>query len=217
MFRTAELQHKLPKEEYHQQVPQLREELLLMQMELRNAPFPVIVVFAGVDGAGKSETVNKLHEWLDSRWLVTRAFGEPSDEELDRPEYWRFWRELPSRGRMGLFLSSWYSMPILDRVFGRIDIAEFDERLERINIDMLPAEIVGDQTQLGAGNATRSLMAMPLREARENFEREYLRIQIRRFSGNISRTATFIGMERSALHRKLKILGLVDIRGEDEE
>jgi len=132
MFRTAELQHKLPKEEYHQQVPQLREELLLMQMELRNAPFPVIVVFAGVDGAGKSETVNKLHEWLDSRWLVTQAFGELSDEELDRPEYWRFWRELPARGRMGLFLSSWYSMPILDRVFGRIDMAEFDERLERI-------------------------------------------------------------------------------------
>ncbi|MFZ1830386.1 MAG: polyphosphate:AMP phosphotransferase [Candidatus Competibacteraceae bacterium] len=132
MFRTAELQHKLPKEEYHQQVPQLREELMMMQMELRNAPFPVIVVFAGVDGAGKSETVNKLHEWLDSRWLVTRAFGDSSDEERDRPEYWRFWRELPARGRMGLFLSSWYSMPILDRVFNRVDLAEFDERLERI-------------------------------------------------------------------------------------
>lgn len=132
MFRTAELQHKLPKEEYHQQIPQLREALLMMQMELRNAPFPVIVVFAGVDGAGKSETVNKLHEWLDSRWLVTRAFGEPSDEERDRPEYWRFWRELPARGRMGLFLSSWYSTPILDRVFNRVDLAEFDEQLERI-------------------------------------------------------------------------------------
>ena len=47
-----------------------------------------------------------------------------------------------------------------------------------------------------------------LREARETFEREYLRVQIRRFSGNISRTATFVGMERSALHRKLKSLGL---------
>ena len=56
MFRTAELQRKLPKEEFHQQVPQLREELLMMQMALRDADFPVIVVFAGVDGAGKSET-----------------------------------------------------------------------------------------------------------------------------------------------------------------
>lgn len=132
MFRTAELQRKLPKEDYHQQVPRLREELLLMQMELRKADFPVIVVFAGVDGAGKSETVNKLHEWMDSRWLVARAFGEPSDEERDRPEYWRFWRELPPRGRMALFLSSWYSMPILDHVYGHIGLAEFDERLERI-------------------------------------------------------------------------------------
>jgi two-component system nitrogen regulation response regulator NtrX len=57
-------------------------------------------------------------------------------------------------------------------------------------------------------------MGSPLREARENFEREYLRVQIRRFSGNISRTATFIGMERSALHRKLKALGLTDGRDE---
>ncbi len=132
MFRTAELQRKLPKEDFHQQVPRLREDLLMMQMELREADFPVIVVFAGVDGAGKSETVNKLHEWMDSRWLMTRAFGEPSDEERDRPEYWRFWRELPPRGRIGLFLSSWYSKPILDHVYGHIGLADFDERLERI-------------------------------------------------------------------------------------
>ena len=132
MFRTAELQRKLPKEDYREQVPRLREELLTAQMELRKADFPVVVVFAGVDGAGKGETVNQLHEWLDSRWLITRAFGELSDEERDRPEYWRFWRELPPRGRMGLFLSSWYSMPILDHVYGHIGLAEFDERLERI-------------------------------------------------------------------------------------
>ena len=59
-------------------------------------------------------------------------------------------------------------------------------------------------------------MGTPLREARETFEREYLRVQIRRFSGNISRTATFIGMERSALHRKLKLLGITDTRDENE-
>jgi len=58
-------------------------------------------------------------------------------------------------------------------------------------------------------------MSVPLREAREHFEREYLKVQIRRFSGNISRTASFIGMERSALHRKLKLLGMVE-RGADE-
>jgi two-component system nitrogen regulation response regulator NtrX len=91
------------------------------------------------------------------------------------------------------------------------------ERIGRIEIDMLPPEILNDQARLAPGEAARSIMGTPLREARETFEREYLRVQIRRFSGNISRTATFIGMERSALHRKLKTLGLVDPRDDEGE
>ena len=87
------------------------------------------------------------------------------------------------------------------------------ERMERIEPDMLPEEITGGNRGNGAGIS--SLMGVPLREARESFEREYLRIQIRRFSGNISKTAGFIGMERSALHRKLKLLGMSE-RGEGE-
>jgi len=67
---------------------------------------------------------------------------------------------------------------------------------------------------MGGGVGTNAIMGAPLKEARETFEREYLRIQIRRFSGNISRTASFIGMERSALHRKLKLLGITDSREE---
>lgn len=87
------------------------------------------------------------------------------------------------------------------------------DRLETIEADMLPAEVTGGK--LGGGGGLAALMAVPLREARESFEREYLSIQIRRFSGNISKTATFIGMERSALHRKLKLLGMGDRNGED--
>ena len=87
------------------------------------------------------------------------------------------------------------------------------ERLETIEADMLPGEVTG--SRLGGGGAVSSLMGVPLREARESFEREYLNIQIRRFSGNISKTASFIGMERSALHRKLKLLGMGDRRDED--
>ncbi len=82
------------------------------------------------------------------------------------------------------------------------------ERLDRIEADMLPEEITGQAGDSGQGIS--ALMGVPLREARESFEREYLRIQIRRFSGNISKTAGFIGMERSALHRKLKLLGMGD-------
>ena len=88
------------------------------------------------------------------------------------------------------------------------------DRLHRIEPDMLPSEIT--HARVGGDRGMAAIMAVPLREARENFEREYLRVQIRRFSGNISRTAGFIGMERSALHRKLKLLGMVERReGED--
>jgi two-component system nitrogen regulation response regulator NtrX len=89
------------------------------------------------------------------------------------------------------------------------------ERLKRIEADMLPEEITGGSSV--NGNAMSALMGVPLREARENFEREYLRIQIRRFSGNISKTAGFIGMERSALHRKLKLLGMGEREGGAEQ
>ncbi len=88
------------------------------------------------------------------------------------------------------------------------------DRMAQIDIDMLPSEITAEPSRLVPGQAVRSIMGTPLREAREAFEREYLRAQIRRFSGNISRTAAFIGMERSALHRKLKALGLSDEPGE---
>ncbi|CAN5153562.1 sigma-54 dependent transcriptional regulator [soil metagenome] len=89
------------------------------------------------------------------------------------------------------------------------------ERIERIEADMLPSEILDSQGPSGLSSQTMTIMGSPLREARESFEREYLKIQIRRFSGNISRTASFIGMERSALHRKLKALGIGDKRDEE--
>lgn len=84
------------------------------------------------------------------------------------------------------------------------------DQLDVIETDMLGGEVT--EGKAGAGNAMTTLMGAPLREARESFEREYLAVQIRRFSGNISKTASFIGMERSALHRKLKLLGMVDRR-----
>jgi two-component system nitrogen regulation response regulator NtrX len=87
---------------------------------------------------------------------------------------------------------------------------------EAIDVDLLPPEILDNQSAMGGSTTAMAIMGSPLREARESFEREYLKIQIRRFSGNISRTASFIGMERSALHRKLKALGIGDKRDEEE-
>ncbi len=89
------------------------------------------------------------------------------------------------------------------------------DRADCLEADMLPAEILENQSSPGFSSQAMTIMGSPLREARESFEREYLRVQIRRFSGNISRTASFIGMERSALHRKLKALGIGDKRDEE--
>lgn len=86
-------------------------------------------------------------------------------------------------------------------------LADGDPNSE-ITPDMLPPEITGEMPPVANGSTGENLMALPLRDARESFERQYLLAQINRFGGNISRTAEFIGMERSALHRKLKSLGV---------
>lgn len=101
----------------------------------------------------------------------------------------------------------------LRNVIERVMILAPDDRVERIELDMIPRDAAASSDSDVAQHS--SIMGTPLRAARESFEREYLRVQIRRFSGNISRTASFIGMERSALHRKLKLLGLTDDKDEE--
>ena len=104
----------------------------------------------------------------------------------------------------------------LRNIMERTVILAPGDRVSCIEVDLLPPEILDNQSAIGGSTTAMSIMGSPLREARESFEREYLKIQIRRFSGNISRTASFIGMERSALHRKLKALGIGDKREGEE-
>src|SRR5438270_5119487 len=104
----------------------------------------------------------------------------------------------------------------LRNVIERTIILAPGDRVSCIEVDLLPPEILENQGPIGGSSAAMTIMGSPLREARESFEREYLKIQIRRFSGNISRTASFIGMERSALHRNPKALGIGEKREGDE-
>jgi polyphosphate:AMP phosphotransferase len=133
MFESAELGHQIDKAVYSKEVPKLREALLDAQFDFAAAKkFEVIILVGGVDGAGRSETVNLLNEWMDPRHIEVHGMGEPSDEERERPPMWRFWRVLPPKGRIGVFMGSWYSWPILDYVYGNIDQAAFHEKVERI-------------------------------------------------------------------------------------
>ena len=90
MFEAAELGHRVSAREYDRAEPGLRAALLKAQYALlADKRSPVVIVIGGVDGAGKSETVNILNEWMDPRHIVTHAFGETSDEERERPRMWR--------------------------------------------------------------------------------------------------------------------------------
>ncbi len=133
MFDTAELGQRVPKAEFKERVRELRTQLLTLQYRTNElARFPVLIDFAGVDGAGKGSTVNILNTWMDPRWLRTIGYRTPTEEEAARPRFWRYWRDLPPKGRIGLYLSGRYSLPLLRRVYGEIDELEFDRRLAEI-------------------------------------------------------------------------------------
>lgn len=133
MFESAELGHQIPKEVYKKEVPELREALLDVQFDLAESKkFPVIILIAGVDGAGKGETANLLNEWMDPRQISTYAFGPPTKEESSRPPMWRFWRELPPKGEIAIFFGSWYTAPILAKAYGETKKAELDNAIEDI-------------------------------------------------------------------------------------
>lgn len=86
MFESASLKHHVDKALYKREAAELRQALLDAQYDLQqNGRFPVLILIAGVEGTGKSETVNLLNEWMDPRHIRTSAFFDPSDEEHERP------------------------------------------------------------------------------------------------------------------------------------
>ncbi|NNL67750.1 MAG: polyphosphate:AMP phosphotransferase [Myxococcales bacterium] len=132
MFESAELGHKVGKQEFSEAVPELRTQLLAVQRALRERDIPVLIIVSGVEGAGKSAVVNRLHEWLDPRGLSTHAFWDETDEERERPGAWRFWRVLPARGATGVMFGSWYTKPIIESALGDQDLDALAAEMNRI-------------------------------------------------------------------------------------
>ncbi len=144
MFEVAELGHKVSKSDYNKKVPTLRTQLLTVQQQLNTQNFAVIILISGVDGGGKGEVINLLNEWLDPRLMRTNAYDSPSDEEKERPVFWRYWRTMPAKGSIGIYVGSWYSDPIAQRVYDKISDAKLKVRLTQIKD--LEQELSDDNT-----------------------------------------------------------------------
>lgn len=130
MFETAELGRKVGKKEFNAAEPELHAALLSAQFALRDAGVPVILIVSGVEGAGKGAVVNRLNKWLDTRGVETHAFWDESDEERERPYFWRFWRAMPARGTIAILFGSWYTHPIVDHALKRSDLDAYERALQ---------------------------------------------------------------------------------------
>jgi len=132
MFEAAELGRSVSKKAYLEREQYLRVALLTVQYELREADFPVILVLEGNDRFGCGEIMNLLHEWMDVHYLEANVFDAPSDEELERPRDWRYWRSLPAHGRIGLYHRAWTTRAIMDRLRGSLDDRQLEDRLRHV-------------------------------------------------------------------------------------
>lgn len=133
MFETLEVGRRIKKDEFDSLELPLKQKLLAQQLELAEQDYPVIIVIAGLDGAGKGSLAQTLNTWMDPRAIDTNTYWEHSDEEESRPYFWRFWNKLPARGRIGIFLGSWYtrsSQAFANRDIDREDFAIACQQIE---------------------------------------------------------------------------------------
>ncbi|NND69216.1 MAG: polyphosphate:AMP phosphotransferase, partial [Halioglobus sp.] len=141
MFSDIRPAPKIDRDEYKEAERELRWQLLQAQFALQDRGRALLLVVSGIEGAGKGSVVQRLSEWLDPRGIRANTYWLPSDEEESRPHFWRFWRRLPPRGEIAVFLGSWYSGVLRDS----IELPGGDglqSAAERINFfeDMLSAD-----------------------------------------------------------------------------
>lgn len=109
---------KLDKKTFSQQQDVLHASLLQAQRACREAGIPIVVLVSGVEAAGKSAVVNRLSKWLDMRNVRAVSFWHETEDERQRPHDWRFWREMPGKGEIGILFGSWYTRPIIEGATG---------------------------------------------------------------------------------------------------
>src|ERR1700739_1045262 len=133
MLESAEIGHRIAKGVYAREEPQLRDALLNAQFDLsESGRGPVLLLISGVEGGGRGETANKLTEWMDPRHIHVVAFGAGTPDESARPAPWRYWRALPPKGRLGIFMNAWYNEVMLEHLRGASSNVELHPRLQSI-------------------------------------------------------------------------------------
>jgi polyphosphate:AMP phosphotransferase len=135
LFAAAEVGHELEHDDYKLRLDALRVELLNAQFELGSADFSTVVLLAGDDRPGCVEVAQTLAEWMDARYMETHAlFGEGrrSEGDLERPAHYRYWRPLPPKGRMGVYLGAWASELVGTAISGDIDELDFERGIKYI-------------------------------------------------------------------------------------
>ncbi|MBX7198700.1 MAG: polyphosphate kinase [Rhodospirillaceae bacterium] len=131
-FKAAEIGATLSDDRFRALKDRLRLDLIAVQQKARSlARFPIVIVLAGVRGAGVIDTLNLLNTWMDPRWIESHAFDGPTPEEQGRPPLWRYWRTLPANGTIGLYLSAWHSQAIAAGA-RRNGAADFKAHIRRI-------------------------------------------------------------------------------------
>ena len=128
----AKARQRLSKRAYQARARVLREQLVQLQLELKKAPFKVLLILTGPEGAGRGSLLNTLAEWLDPRGVETFSYHAPTDNERAHPHPWRFWRSLPGIGRIGLYAGSWYTETLREEAHSERALSQVAEDAGRI-------------------------------------------------------------------------------------
>lgn len=133
MLEKIDLSRTVEKETFKKLLKEKSAELGLLQRELKAAGVPVILLFEGLDAAGKGTQINRLIQALDPRGFDVYAGRKPTEEEVMRPFLWRFWTLTPEKGRIAIFDRSWYRKVLIDRFEKITKKKELPEAFQDIN------------------------------------------------------------------------------------
>jgi len=166
MFESTKLPHKMTKESFVLFEKQFRERLLDAQFDLaKEKRASILVLINGSDGAGKGEVVNRLYDWLDDHFVETLCYDGPTSEERARPSAWRYWRDMPAKGRIGLVLGSWHHRVLRARTLDRLDQTSYAAVLEEMNRSE-------EMLRLEGVHLLKIWLSLDERKARQRFDKK---------------------------------------------